>query len=92
MNSNGGIKYERPKSTRLSSFGPEYSGGQKEGDWTQDIAAVTMFCTEEGCEISPNDLFWVQGDRRLCANCITMVLNAREDYIKELEETQRKKI
>ena len=64
----------------------DYGEGQNKGDWTQDVAAITTFCTEEGCEISMDEPFWVQGDRKLCASCITMVLNAMEDYIKDLEE------
>ena len=71
----------------MKSF--DYGEGQKKNDWTQDVAAVTMFCTEEGCEISVNDAFYIKGDRRLCASCITLVLNAREDYIKELETELR---
>ena len=63
----------------------DYGEGQEKGDWVQDIAGVSKECTEQKCYIECGQPFWVQGERLLCANCITLVLNAREDRIKDLE-------
>ena len=70
------------------SVGPgnEYGCGHNKNDWTQDWAVKIEKCDEEGCEISNGESFWVKDGRTLCADCITMVLNAREDYIADLKK------
>lgn len=62
----------------------DHGSGQLEGDWFQDIAGVTKKCTEEGCRIEAGEPYWWCKDRVLCSSCITLILNAREDHIKDL--------
>jgi len=71
-------------------IGNEYGCGQKKDDWTQDFALTTATCSEEGCQIDKDQPFWAKNNKTLCADCITMILNARMDYIKELENELEK--
>ena len=68
----------------------EYGDGQKQGDWTADTVphGTEHVCTECGDKIAPDVWFFQKGPRLLCAECVVLVLNAREDFITELQEGQ----
>ena len=49
--------------------------------WTVD----SRVCTECGWGAWCDDVFVYKGERMLCLDCAVMVLNAREDYIEDLQ-------
>lgn len=61
--------------------------GTKAGDWVTDIAPEQgCVCSECGDIVVEDMTYFQQLERTLCVDCSCMVLNAREDYISELEE------
>ena len=60
--------------------------GQRAGDWTTDIAPAAGCVCDECRDMVIEDMTYFQrGERTLCVDCACMVLNAREDYISDLE-------
>ena len=63
-----------------------YGKGQQDGDWVTDIAPEHgCVCSECGDIVIEDMTYFQQLDRTLCVDCACMVLNAREDYISDLE-------
>lgn len=63
-----------------------YGDGQRAGDWTADNVphSVKFYeCTECHGKISQDVWFFSQGKRLLCCECIVLILNSREDYIRD---------
>lgn len=62
----------------------EHSKGEFKGDWTHDVCLpYAGHCTECGNVFDEDDSFWLKRERKLCSDCITLVLNAAEDHIRE---------
>ena len=57
--------------------------GQVSGDWVQDVTAPGQYKECTGCKttISGHNFFWVKGEKLLCADCVTRVLNVLQDFM-----------
>jgi len=66
----------------------EYGKGMKPEDWTCDTnAQADLKCGECGCLIPVDSPFFCENKdakRTICEDCVTLVINSREDYIKDL--------
>lgn len=60
------------------------SGNTIEWHWSVGVTEDEGDCTECGHNLK-DDVYFHKGCRKLCLDCLCMVLNAREDYIRELK-------
>jgi len=66
----------------------EYGNGQHPGDWTSDTVphGCEYECTECHDKIAPDVWIFQQDKRLLCGDCIVLVLNAREDALRNMKK------
>ncbi len=59
-------------------------------DWYIEVAIGGGLCTDCSSEIGYGDDVWKGEGRILCTPCACLVLNAREDYIRDLEKERNR--